>query len=538
LSGLTVILVPAPNDSICQSIQLIVDAAPISTGNIFATPDASPASPLCFTDTGIDNDVWFRFVAPNPGDVQINTFFTGSSSAGAQLALYSSSNNGCTGVLTEIGCDEFGGFPATINAAGLTPGNTYFVRADGFFGDMGAFDIEVRTPPVPCVLTIPPGAIAESENCGANDNDGCYLSIPSYEDIQCGETYHGSTFFDGFSFLFDSDWYRFNVNSTDVVQITGELQFEGYIILAEISDCNSPQLVNFALASPCSTVTLNNSLPPGVYAIVVEPDWSVDILCGSFNEYWVRYEIGSAVSNPVVTPQTPLCVNATPVNLTATPSGGNWVGSGITSASLGTFDPAAAGAGTHEIIYFGPANSNGCAGSDTIDIQVDPLPTPLFSFGISGGTVTFTNLSADATSYSWNFGDGGNSTAAAPVYTYTANGTYTVVLSATNLCGTTTASQQITINSIGIDPSWVANFRLFPNPADDVFHIEITSNRILHAQVRVLDLQGRVAIPSSAVELTTGQQTISYQTGSLAAGTYLVEIYSNEGFVFRKLVVR
>jgi vibriolysin len=57
---------------------------------------------------------------------------------------------------------------------------------------------------------------------------------------------------------------------------------------------------------------------------------------------------------------------------------------------------------------------------------------------LSGGvplTTTFTDLSQAASSWSWNFGDGQTSTLKNPSHTYTAMGTYTVTLTATNQFG-------------------------------------------------------------------------------------------------------
>jgi gliding motility-associated-like protein len=50
-------------------------------------------------------------------------------------------------------------------------------------------------------------------------------------------------------------------------------------------------------------------------------------------------------------------------------------------------------------------------------------------------TVNFTNSSTSATSYSWDFGNGGTSTAATPTTTYTTAGVYTVTLQASNTAG-------------------------------------------------------------------------------------------------------
>ncbi len=61
--------------------------------------------------------------------------------------------------------------------------------------------------------------------------------------------------------------------------------------------------------------------------------------------------------------------------------------------------------------------------------------------------ITLTNESAFATSYLWNFGDGTTSTEANPTHTYAANGTYTIVLTATNSLGSSTISHQVEISA-------------------------------------------------------------------------------------------
>lgn len=66
-------------------------------------------------------------------------------------------------------------------------------------------------------------------------------------------------------------------------------------------------------------------------------------------------------------------------------------------------------------------------------------------------TVNFTNSTTGATTYSWNFGDGGTSTAATPAHTYTAGGIYAVQLIATGTCSasskdTLTKTNYITVN--------------------------------------------------------------------------------------------
>jgi PKD repeat protein len=66
------------------------------------------------------------------------------------------------------------------------------------------------------------------------------------------------------------------------------------------------------------------------------------------------------------------------------------------------------------------------------------------------GTVNFTDQSQNTpTSWLWNFGDGaGASTLKNPSYTYTAPGTYSVTLIATNAAGNSTSTRTVQVNPI------------------------------------------------------------------------------------------
>jgi PKD repeat protein len=94
--------------------------------------------------------------------------------------------------------------------------------------------------------------------------------------------------------------------------------------------------------------------------------------------------------------------------------------------------------------------------------EEDPKPKPTAVFTVSdtsvvvGQTITFTNGSENATSYSWSFGDGTTDTVTIPTKAYAATGTYTVTLVATGAGGTISATKQITVIAATIyimDPS-------------------------------------------------------------------------------------
>jgi|GEM_PF-136024 len=78
-------------------------------------------------------------------------------------------------------------------------------------------------------------------------------------------------------------------------------------------------------------------------------------------------------------------------------------------------------------------------------INVNGSPVANFSTSVNGPIVQLTNASTGGGNATWDFGDGSTSTDASPSHTYSAAGTYTVLLTQTNACGTAVFSQDITI---------------------------------------------------------------------------------------------
>ena len=132
-----------------------------------------------------------------------------------------------------------------------------------------------------------------------------------------------------------------------------------------------------------------------------------------------------------------------------------------------------AGQGPFSILYTTPATEfitlsvtdiNCTSIVNTDSILVNPIPTVSFSADVVNGcdpqTVNFTDASSGGTIYSWDFGDGTNSTIQNPSHTYT-TGSYNVSLTVINSAGCSVT--QSMNNYINVVAQPVAQFSVTPN---------------------------------------------------------------------------
>ncbi|MBK7109871.1 MAG: PKD domain-containing protein [Chitinophagales bacterium] len=87
-----------------------------------------------------------------------------------------------------------------------------------------------------------------------------------------------------------------------------------------------------------------------------------------------------------------------------------------------------------------------------ITSEFEGAPSAFFSYDLVGEPmVAFTDLSTNSpTSWSWTLGDGGTSTDANPLHTYLANGTYYVCLTASNVVGSGTYCDFVTVDNYAV----------------------------------------------------------------------------------------
>lgn len=139
-------------------------------------------------------------------------------------------------------------------------------------------------------------------------------------------------------------------------------------------------------------------------------------------------------------------------------------------------------------------SSNTVTQTAYINVQSNPLVVAGSSAlnAVTGESIDFNNLGSNGSSYTWDFGDGENSTLSSPSHAYNGAGSFTVILVGFN--GACSGSDTIMIN-IGVNDilhqDMEADFTIYPNPVNDKVTIEFT-NSAIYKDLKILDNSGRV----------------------------------------------
>lgn len=211
----------SPNDTICGAIAL---GNPWASGTIslggqhnLCAQDWGDPNPAAF---GTDQTVWYTFTTPATGgpfalDVSVSSDLPwpfGTDAVDLQLAVFESSNNSCTGTLTEMasGYNPALPFPAVfnenLNVRCLEEGKTYFIMVDGsIINVQGYFDISISTAtPVPIPAN---DLICNHEDLGTVPIGGSLSPATDYSnfcsDVEAGEP---SPYLDGIE---QTVWFSF-----------------------------------------------------------------------------------------------------------------------------------------------------------------------------------------------------------------------------------------------------------------------------------------------------------------------------------------
>ncbi len=167
-------------------------------------------------------------------------------------------------------------------------------------------------------------------------------------------------------------------------------------------------------------------------------------------------------------------------------------------------------------------------------ITVIDIPVADFSVVENDATIDLTNTSVGAISYAWDFGDSNTSNEENPSHTYSTSGTYTVTLEATNECGTTTTTMEVTVIVSGVEDLLTdVNVSVVPNPNDGNFVMTFNKSLEQEARYEIIDMLGRV-IKTGVIK--SGLDKLSI-IDLEARGTHLLKLQIDDKYLVKKLLI-
>ena len=178
---------------------------------------------------------------------------------------------------------------------------------------------------------------------------------------------------------------------------------------------------------------------------------------------------------------------------------------------------SSAGVDFYYYFYDLEVSTRGCV-SEPVEVTTTVTGEALFSAEDDGLTVSFDNESPTGSSWFWDFGDGNTSTEQNPVHTYDEMGNYLVTLTVDNGCSATTevpvgtTSAEIAERSDG--------FKIFPNPAAEVFYLDNSAHSTERMVVAIYDLNGKEIIRSDFLG-----ERIEINSAELNSGVYFIAVW-------------
>ncbi len=238
------------------------------------------------------NAVWYRFDVPySCNKITVDFCATENNPSTMGIVMYNSCPVDCPSYIIAtsyqfVGCSN--GYTNIVEYWDGLPAGSYWLPV--YLGSAMDFGFTVTVDScVPCVVTCPPGAMAEGEPECTDDyedtyNGGCNSSPYVFQDITCNTTVCGTsgTYLYYGSQYRDTDWYRVQCgDGTLTWKVVAEFPVLLFLMDAGSEDCVDYTVLTNITANPCDTAVISQYVPAGTYWLWVGPSVFAGYPCGS-----------------------------------------------------------------------------------------------------------------------------------------------------------------------------------------------------------------------------------------------------------------
>jgi hypothetical protein len=189
---------------------------------------------------------------------------------------------------------------------------------------------------------------------------------------------------------------------------------------------------------------------------------------------------------------------------------------------------------TEDHFYKAVVSIPGCEdGEVQKEVMIVEQPVASFDYSADNQNLSFTSTSTNATGFDWDFGDGiGTSANRNPDYSYTTEGTYTVILEVSNgVCPNDIYSESINVSFVGLN--LIENeFKVSPNPNHGLFRVDLSKfpgEKLL----KVYSLTGKTVFQS---EINSDYKEIDLSKEM--SGVYFLSLVHDGKSYNKKLIIK
>ncbi|HHZ64078.1 MAG TPA: PKD domain-containing protein, partial [Flavobacteriales bacterium] len=249
----------------------------------------------------------------------------------------------------------------------------------------------------------------------------------------------------------------------------------------------------------------------------------------------------TVLASSIIQIQDPSCFGGSDGSIDLMVTGGTQPYTYAWSNGATTEDLSNVGDGNYDVAITDANNCMQSANSTLIDpIQVSAGFTVDMdtTYLTSGATVQFYNSSANAISYTWDFGDGDSAFANDVWHAYLSVGTYTVVLSAFDSNGCSATANQIIV-VMDSPPIAIEEVKSFEDlihivQSDGIIYIDFGFKEVTSIKISVFNIIGQEVINRNEVKVR--DERIRVNLTNEKTGIYFIKVASKNNSLTEKVI--